>query len=233
MSKATKSAKVASTKKLKFHKDAYDPDWKAFAKDQGMPSQLSDHDWKRIRSRWVLSTDQEKLMRRGVTQALYAFIRLQTGYNNVKQYEEAIHRLAKRANEIIDLTLDLEKFNFQRLLIVSSALDLDSDLKHSVLNEAPLKGFCKVSFAFIDFLRDAIRSLEEAKAEPDKNEVFWLVRVIDKLVKTHVNPSGLSRSKSDIDVIIEIMKVAQRETGRSIKDSYATTAIRQLMDSRK
>lgn len=218
-------------------RETYNPDWKEFDREQQTIPKVEDREWTEIFKHRQFRTENEADAKTEILLALLAFLRLNSPYNNVNEYRQRLNAVAAIASKAADLAYELEKYTVQRTIMISPALDFDSGLRHTVVAAKRLQSFSKAGYSLRQPLKDALEALGNGDAGSKNGDVYWLVRILDRIVKTFSDEGGLTVTKTrpghnNVGFVTKVMAIAQRESGRTIADGTIIHAIRKLKEQK-
>ena len=165
--------------KPKVPKLKYDADWEAHARKLGTLPTISSSDWKAILAQRQFRKGAERDAKHAVTWAIFAFMRMNSGYNNLDDYRAKLVDLLEKVTVAYDQTYALDKYNHQRLLAIGPILYVDNSYEPMILQDRPMKDFCQTARALTASIRDLISAMGKRRPGPATDDIFWLVRALN------------------------------------------------------
>ena len=215
-------------------RETYDASWDAFEQHQLKSPTLTDKEWAEILAARAFHRGEEGNVRFKIATALMGFTRMSSGYLSQREYRKHITPLLKMLPQVMDLANDLDKFNYQRFIMVTAIIEADPEFNHSVLTKETIDHFTAVTSQLHQMLRTAIARAPKEKTGPDNEDVFWLVRALNSIVRTCSDGGPLTLSKkrpgvgNDIRFVAAVLKAARRLSGRKFDEGTLRNSIRRL-----
>lgn len=201
--------------------------------------QISSDDWNRIFSHRQFRSGTESAVKLKIGIAISAFVRMNSGYDNLDERRSKLQDLLTIATTARDEAYAFAKYNEQRWIVIGRIREADSTYDPVLLSQDAVNKFYSAADTLSRSIRQLVSSMGKSRPGPSTADIFWLVKVLNRIVVQYSDGGPITRSEKsragvghDRDFVESVLRIASREAGRAIDSGTIIGAIRALRSSR-
>lgn len=224
--------------KPKVPKLKHEPSSQVLDRELQTHPQISKDDWDRVFSYRQFRSGTEAAVKLEISIAISAFMRMNSGYDNLDERRSKLQDLLTIATAARDEAYAFAKYNEQRWIVIGRIREADSTYDPMLLSQDAVNKFYSAADTLSWSIRQLIVSMGKSRPGPSTGDIFWLVKVLNRIVVQYSDGGPVTRSEknragvgNDRDFVKSVLEIASREAGRAIDSGTITGAIRALRSS--